>query len=58
MNFIYKKVHFLLDLLTIRQDLQNQTGPEVILIPTSSSFAKILAKVVLPNPGGPKERMI
>jgi hypothetical protein len=41
-------------MLTIRQDLQAyQALDQVILIPTSSSFAKILAKVVLPNPGGP-----
>lgn len=31
----------------------SKTGPEVILIPTSSSLARILAKVVFPNPGGP-----
>ena len=31
----------------------SKTGPEVILIPTPNSFAKILANVVFPNPGGP-----
>ena len=31
----------------------SKTGPEVTLIPTLSSFAKICAKVVLPSPGGP-----
>ena len=31
----------------------SSTGPEVILIPTCNSFARILAKVVLPKPGGP-----
>ena len=31
----------------------SNTGPDVILIPTPNSFAKILAKVVFPNPGGP-----
>ena len=31
----------------------SNTGPDVILIPTPNSLAKILAKVVFPNPGGP-----
>ena len=31
----------------------SKTGPEVILIPTPNSFAKIFANVVLPKPGGP-----
>ena len=31
----------------------SRTGPEVIFMPTPSSFAKILAKVVFPKPGGP-----
>jgi hypothetical protein len=34
-----------------------QTGPEVILIPTCNSLANILAKVVLPKPGGPWKRV-
>ena len=28
-------------------------GPLVVLIPTSSSFAITIARVVFPNPGGP-----
>ena len=35
----------------------SSTGPEVILNPTPSSFAMILLKVVLPNPGGPCRRV-
>ena len=31
----------------------SSTGPEVILIPTSNSLAKMWAKVVFPRPGGP-----
>ena len=31
----------------------SKTGPEVIFIPTPNSLAKIFAKVVFPNPGGP-----
>ena len=30
-----------------------KTGPDVTLISTSNSFAKIFASVVFPNPGGP-----
>ena len=31
----------------------SNTGPEVTLILTSSSLAKMCASVVFPNPGGP-----
>ena len=31
----------------------SKTGPEVTLISTSNSFAKIFASVVFPKPGGP-----
>ena len=31
----------------------SKTGPDVILISTSNSLARICARVVLPNPGGP-----
>ncbi len=31
----------------------SKTGPDVTLIPTLNSLARICAKVVFPNPGGP-----
>src|SRR5690606_17025450 len=35
----------------------SNTGPEVTLIPTPSSLARIWAKVVFPSPGGPWKRV-
>ena len=39
--------------IAARSPCLSTTGPEEDLKGTASSFAKILAKVVLPNPGGP-----
>jgi hypothetical protein len=37
---------------------RSRTGPEVLLIDTPISWAMMLARVVLPRPGGPKDQRV